>query len=73
MHRRVLIGTLIGQAFAGFAMAQSPGVQDLTAQGAPSTKQGDPPMLGIHWSRDFAGGLLQAAKTKKTPPQKTST
>jgi hypothetical protein len=74
MHRRVLIGTLIAQTFAGFAMAQGqgqgqgPGVQDLTGQGAPPTTQGGPPMLGIHWSRDFAGGLLHAAKKHPPPP-----
>jgi hypothetical protein len=61
MHRKVLIATLIAQSFAGFAMAQDAAVEDLTARSEPLTKPGEPPILGPHWSRDFAGGMLRGA------------
>jgi len=58
---------------AGFAVAQDrdnsspydPRVEDLTAR-APLPKAGEPPMRGIHWSRDFLGGMLHGEK--KQPP-----
>jgi hypothetical protein len=76
MHRKVLIAALVAQSFAGFAMAQqqgsgNSGVEDLTAQGAPQLKQGDPPMLGIHWSRDYAGGMQQNMNRSNRSPNMT--
>ncbi|SFB18299.1 hypothetical protein SAMN04515620_12374 [Collimonas sp. OK607] len=65
MLRKLLMATLVAQAFAGLVHARDvdmtspydPKVQDLTLRG-------EPPMLGIHWSREFSGNL-QASRTSK--------
>ena len=66
MLRKLLMTTLLAQAFTGVALAQDadhmspfdPSVQDLT-------KRDEPPMLGIHWSRELAGS--RAARTSRSP------
>lgn len=66
MLKRLLMATLITQAFAGAALAHeqetaSPydaSVQDLT-------KRNEPPMLGAHWSRELAGS--KQARTSRSP------
>ena len=72
MHREVMVAALIAQLLTGFASAQEranrgpydPAVEDLTTRSPPAPKLGEPPMLGIHWSRDFAGGILHAARRR---------
>lgn len=66
MLRRLLMTTLIAQAFVGIALAHDaettspydPTIQDLT-------KRNEPPMLGIHWSRELTGS--RAARASKSP------
>jgi hypothetical protein len=75
MLRKFLIATFVAQSFTGLALAHDPAdsspydpkVEDLTTRGEPPTNPGEPPMLGIHWSREFAGGMLNAAKGLKHP------
>jgi hypothetical protein len=66
MLRKLLLVTLIAPAVVGPALAHDPdktsrfdpGVEDLTPFG-------DPPMLGLHWSREFAGN--KPARPLKNP------
>jgi hypothetical protein len=75
MLRKFLIATVVAQSVAGLAMAHDPTdssaydpmVEDLTTRGEPLTNPGEPPMLGIHWSREFAGGMQNAGKKLKNP------
>jgi len=63
MHRKTILVSSLLSAFLGLAQAQEqstvspydPTVEDLT-------NRGDPPMLGIHWTRDMAGALQTRAR-----------
>jgi len=74
MLRKFLITTFAAGSLTGLAIAQDsanrspydPAVEDLTAR-EPLTKAGEPPMRGIHWSREFAGGMVHEAKKNKNP------
>jgi len=63
MHRKTILFSSLLSAFLGLAQAQEqstvspydPNVEDLT-------NRGDPPMLGIHWTRDMAGALQTRAR-----------
>ena len=63
MHRKTILFSSLLSAFLGLAQAQEqstvspydPTVEDLT-------NRGDPPMLGIHWTRDMAGALQTRAR-----------
>ena len=72
MLREFLIATFVAQSFTNLAMAHDPAnsspydpkVEDLTTR-EPPTNSGEPPMLGVHWSRDFAGGRLHREKKQQ--------
>jgi hypothetical protein len=74
MLREFLIATFVAQLFTNLAMAHDPAnnspydpkVEDLTTR-EPPTNSGEPPMLGIHWSRDFAGGTLRTVRRSNNP------
>jgi hypothetical protein len=74
MLREFLIATFVAQSFANLAMAHDPAnsspydpkVEDLTTRG-PASNPGEPPMLGIHRSRDFAGGMLSTLRRNNNP------
>ena len=63
MHRKTILFSSLLSAFLGLAQAQEqstvsaydPNVEDLT-------NRSDPPMFGIHWTRDMAGALQTRAR-----------
>lgn len=66
MLRKLLTATLIAPALFGFAQAHEP---DKTSRFDPNVEDltpfGEPPMLGLHWSREFAGN--KPARPLKNP------
>jgi hypothetical protein len=76
MLRIVLFGAFVAQSLTSLAMAQDapnrspydPNVEDLTAR-PPLASPDEPPMRGIHWTREFEGGRVHAGNKGegKTP------
>jgi hypothetical protein len=74
MLRKALVGAFVAQSLTSLAMAQDaansspydPNVQDLTAR-PPLAPPGEPPMRGIHWTREFEGGMVHAGRKLKNP------
>jgi hypothetical protein len=68
MLKNLLMAAVVAQAFSGLAIAHDPdktspfdrNVEDLTSRG-------EPPMMGIHWSREMAGARLNAARRGNNP------
>jgi hypothetical protein len=67
MLRKLMITTVIAQAFSGVVLAQDPAATSAAHVKDDSlvenlTNRAEPPMLGIHWSREFAGALQNASR-----------
>ncbi len=66
MLRKMLTVTLVAPALFGFAQAHEP---DKTSRFDPKVEDltpfGEPPMLGLHWSKEFAGS--RPARPQKNP------